>query len=1002
MSRTLLFFLVCITSFAWGQETFPVNGVLDERPVYHAFTNARIHVSPGNTIDSATLLVLNGRVESVGKNLALPAGTVKHDCSGLSIYPSFIDLDAGYEVNNRKRGEKPTPSQVNTATNWNPAIHPEFIYEPSFPVQKKVREDWLAGGIGVVNVHQRDGIMRGSAALFHLGLDNANEALIQIQSSHHLSLNKGSSTFDYPSSHMGAIALFRQTLYDAEWYQGQQGRKEVNRSLATLSEVRMGAQPLIFELNHPLTYRNVFDLKEEFGLPLIMKGTGEEYRVRDFLPAGTVIIEPLDFPSAYDVEEPYDARMVNLEQLKHWEAAPFNMRLLLDQGIKVALSRDTLKSHKTFLKNLFEVSETGVSHDQLLASLTSIPAEVLQSSEIGSLESGKWANFFLSTKDLNEAPLKVVEHWNKGVRVFESEIPDESFVGNYNLVIEGEDYLLDITSVSEKGVKASAQRKSDDQKLNAKVTKERELVSIMMSSDDQGVWFRLSGKLSLAGTLLDGRGIDSTGTWVSWAAVKDRVGGKENKKLEAKPNSAITMPEIWHPNRAYGWDSLNTENTFVITNAVVWTCADTGKLEQADIWVENGKIKRVGSGFLYPTDLKRIDAKGRHVTPGLIDEHSHIAIRGGVNEGAQASSAEVRIEDSVDPWSIHIYRHLAGGVTAAQLLHGSANPIGGQSALVKLKWGGSAEDMLIDNTDGFIKFALGENVKRSNSRNPSVRFPLTRMGVEQSYVDAFTRAQEYQAQQKPVIPLKGVKTVKSPSANVRRDLQLDALVEILNKKRFITCHSYVQSEILMLMNVADSFGFNVNTFTHILEGYKVAPQMVEHGVAGSTFSDWWAYKFEVNDAIPYNAALLTKVGVNTAINSDDAEMGRRLNQEAAKTMKYGGMTEEQALNMVTINPAKILHLDDRIGSIEEGKDADLVMWSDNPLSVYSRAEITFIEGVRYFDLSEQDRLVGEMAAERNRIVKKMIADKSEKKRPVSATKEKEYHCDTIIEDYINE
>ncbi len=204
------------------------------------------------------------------------------------------------------------------------------------------------------------------------------------------------------------------------------------------------------------------------------------------------------------------------------------------------------------------------------------------------------------------------------------------------------------------------------------------------------------------------------------------------------------------------------------------------------------------------------------------------------------------------------------------------------------------------------------------------------------------------------------------------------------------------------MNVADSFGFNVNTFTHILEGYKVAPQMVEHGVAGSTFSDWWAYKFEVNDAIPYNAALLTKVGVNTAINSDDAEMGRRLNQEAAKTMKYGGMTEEQALNMVTINPAKILHLDDRIGSIEEGKDADLVMWSDNPLSVYSRAEITFIEGVRYFDLSEQDRLVREMAAERNRIVKKMIADKSEKKRPVSATKEKEYHCDTIIEDYINE
>jgi imidazolonepropionase-like amidohydrolase len=432
----------------------------------------------------------------------------------------------------------------------------------------------------------------------------------------------------------------------------------------------------------------------------------------------------------------------------------------------------------------------------------------------------------------------------------------------------------------------------------------------------------------------------------------------------------------------------------------VWTCSDTGKLERADIWVENGKIKAVGSGMLYPSNLFRLDAKGRHVTPGIIDEHSHIGLRGGVNEGGQASSAEVRMSDAIDPWNINIYRQLAGGVTAAQLLHGSANPIGGQSALIKLKWGKSASDMLIKDADGFIKFALGENVKRSNSRNNKGRFPLTRMGVEQSYFDAFTRAQEYQRLQKPTPPEKG--KVTSFNKVIRRDLELDALSEILNKKRFISCHSYVQSEILMLMDVADSFNFQVNTFTHILEGYKVANEMLSHGVSASTFSDWWAYKFEVNDAIPYNAALLTKVGVNTAINSDDAEMGRRLNQEAAKTIKYGGMSEEEALKMITINPAKMLHLDDRMGSIEVGKDADLVLWSDNPLSVYVKVEKTYIEGVLYYDEASQAAAQQAIQRERSRIITKMLSDPSSEKRAIKPKKQYEYHCDTILEDYTNE
>ncbi len=289
----------------------------------------------------------------------------------------------------------------------------------------------------------------------------------------------------------------------------------------------------------------------------------------------------------------------------------------------------------------------------------------------------------------------------------------------------------------------------------------------------------------------------------------------------------------------------------------------------------------------------------------------------------------------MDAEDVDIYRNLAGGVTSIQILHGSANPIGGRSAIIKLKWGEKADNLVYQNSPKFIKFALGENVKQANwGDNARTRFPQTRMGVEQVFTDYFQRAQEYDA-------------LKKSGKPYRKDLELETIAEILNKERFISCHSYVQSEINMLMKVAEKFNFRINTFTHILEGYKVADKMVEHGVGGSTFSDWWAYKYEVNDAIPFNAPIMHNAGVLVAINSDDAEMSRRLNQEAAKSVKYGDISEEDAWKFVTLNPAKLLHIDDRVGSIKVGKDADVVLWSDNPLSIYAKAEKTIIEGKVY-------------------------------------------------------
>jgi len=336
-------------------------------------------------------------------------------------------------------------------------------------------------------------------------------------------------------------------------------------------------------------------------------------------------------------------------------------------------------------------------------------------------------------------------------------------------------------------------------------------------------------------------------------------------------------------------------------------------------------------------------------------------------------------------------------VTASQLLHGSANPIGGQSGLIKMRWGQAPEDMKIAGAEQFIKFALGENVKQSNWGDMrTTRYPQTRMGVEQVYYDHFTRAWEYEQAWHRYHALSRAQKLKATP--IRRDLELETLLEILNRERWVTCHSYVQSEINMLMHVADSMGFNINTFTHILEGYKVADKMKAHGTGASTFSDWWAYKYEVIDAIPYNGAILNHVGVVTAYNSDDAEMGRRLNQEAAKAVKYGGVSEEDAWKFVTLNPAKLLHLDDRMGSLKQGKDADLVVWSDNPLSIYAKAELTMVDGIILFDIKKDLKMREEIKAERARLIQKMMNSKGEKQKGPKTDEPKRYHCNDLEEE----
>ncbi|HEY0030141.1 MAG TPA: amidohydrolase family protein, partial [Bacteroidia bacterium] len=746
-------------------------------------------------------------------------------------------------------------------------------------------------------------------------------------------------------------------------------------------------------------------------------GSGNEYqRLDDIKATNCKFIIPLNFPIPFDMEDAYDANNVSLTELKHWEMAPVNAFAMEKYFIPFAITTSDLKEKKDFWKNLRKAISYGLSEKQALKSLTSIPAEMLNvGDKLGKLKAGMIANFIITSGNLFEEKTILYENWIQGNQY---KINDYNMIdvrGNYDFSY-GPERILHQLKIEGELDKLKASILTDTAKTNATVVISGNSITITFHSKEDAGSIRLSGNITTDPIKMNGKGQKPSGDWISWNAIYSGALTVNDKKDSVKKEGP-KFGQVIYPFTAYGkqrddrdgFDKyLNDFKTryeaILIKHVTVWTNEAEGVLKNQDVYVTEGRIVRIADDIGVPklAFAKVIDGTGKHLTAGIIDEHSHIALVS-VNEGAQASSAEVRMGDVINPDDINIYRQLSGGVTTSQLLHGSANPIGGQSAIIKLRWGKSAEEMKFEKADGFIKFALGENVKQSNWGDANtIRFPQSRMGVEQVYYDAFTRAKEYDAKQKTFSSMS--EKAKAQGVPFRRDLELEALAEIMNKKRFITCHSYVQSEINMLMHVGDSMGFKVNTFTHILEGYKVADKMKTHGAGASTFSDWWAYKVEVKDAIPYNAALLTKMGVITAINSDDAEMGRRLNQEAAKSVKYGGLTEEEALKLVTLNPAKLLHIDNKVGSIKVGKDADLVLWSDNPLSIYAKVEKTIIDGQLYFDNEEDAKQRTEIQKERARIIQKMIDEKkggAPTQKPV-LKKRQLFGCDSMQDDYLDQ
>ena len=964
MKRIFLWiFLVGSFINASAQESFPINGIRDIRSGIYAFTGATIVQNEKNKLENATLVIKQGKIVAVGTSVVIPKEAVIINCAGKFIYPSFIDPFTDYGVVAPKRAaggfNYGAPGQFVSnkpgAYNWNQAIKPEINAGELFNIDDNAAATYRSNGFGAVFTHVKDGIARGTGAVVSLATENNNQALLKTKAAAVYSFEKGTSTQSYPSSLMGSIALLRQTYLDAKWYQNKPASEGTNLSLEAWNNNQ--SLPQIFSADDKWSTVRADRLGDEFGVQYIIKGGDNGYqRIEEIAKTKASYILGVDFPIAMDVEDPNDARFVSLADLKHWELAPTNLAAFEKANISFSITSADMKDSKTFLANIKKAIQYGLSESKALEALTKTPATQLGVyDQVGSLEVGKLANFIITTDAVFASNAKIIENWVQGNKYEVNAAEWKTYAGKYKLTVKNgtssNEYNLEV----KKDLSASI---IGADTLTAKLTITESIVKLSFPNKKG----RGAEQIRLSGTLLgadwSGIGTDATGNKTTWTA---SLAGPLTSSVETKKTNDTlkALAKITYPFVGFGNEIVPTQETILIKNTTVWTNEKEGVLKNTDVLLKNGKIAKIGQ-HLSETNARVIDGTNKHLSAGIIDEHSHIAALS-INEGAQSVTSEVRIADNLNPEDINIYRQLSGGVTSSHILHGSANTIGGQTQLIKLRWGANDQDLKFAGADPFIKFALGENVKRTTSTNNN-RFPDTRMGVEEVLNDAFDRAVDYQ---------KGLK--ENPSA--RRDLELDALVEIMNKKRFITCHSYVQPEITYMMRVGDKYGFTVNTFTHILEGYKVADKMKKHGSNVSTFADWFMYKTEVQDAIGYNAAIMQKVGLNVCINSDDAEMARRLNQEAAKTVKYGGVSEEEALKMVTLNPAKALHVAEKVGSIKVGKDADVVLWSDNPLSIYAKSLYTIVDGVVYFDRDKDATMHQTVAAEKTRLIQKMLGEK---------------------------
>jgi imidazolonepropionase-like amidohydrolase len=998
-SRTWRFGAALILSAGAGgtvaqQSISHSEGLREATPRHVAIVNARVVAEPGRNIERGSVIVRDGLIVEVLAGEKVPAGAHRFDARGKTVFAAFIDSATTLGVPQAFRpapppnitpgAGRPAPSATSAPDDsgprhWNRRVRPErdvaAVLELAADDIKALRALGFAAALAV----PESGVLRGQSALLALrdGVA-ARERVLATRVAQHAEFETANAFGgEYPGSLMGAIALIRQTLHDARWQRDElaalaktpgRARPEANLALAALEPVLARDQRLVFALEDELDAERALAIATEFGLDAALIGTGAEYRVLPGLARAKVpVVVPLAFPPAPEIEKPEVALATSLADLQHWEQAPANPARLADAGVPIALTTRGLKdAGKDFWPNLRRAVAAGLSEEQALAALTVAPAELVgMGARLGRIAPGRIANLLIADAELFRAEnAAIYSVFVDGVAHEVKPIAPVDPRGTWRLSWSDGRGPAEIV-VSGDG--PSYEVKANDEVSKASLADNRLLLAA--PSD----WFTPAASgteplsLMIRDDALEGvRLIEHGGAHA--------VTGKRSRRAETtapKLVEQVRVPEFrGYPAGEYARiKSPPQPRALLVRNATIWTMGPQGRIDQGQLLVRAGKIAAVGRELDAPANAEIVDAEGGHVLPGIVDAHSHTAIARNLNEPSHAVTTEVRIGDALDPTDISIYRQLAGGVTSALLLHGSANPMGGQSQTVKFRWGEAADGLRFDGAPSGIKFALGENVKQANWGDAFVtRYPQSRMGVEQIMLDTFNAARAYGER------LAAWERRKQGPAP-RRDLRLEAVLEILRGERRVHIHSYRQDEILMFARLAERFGFRIATFQHVLEGYKVADVLAAAGAGASTFSDWWAFKVEVYDAIPHNAALMVRQGVITSINSDSDEMARRLNAEAAKSMRNGGLSAEQALAMITINPARQLGIEARVGSLEPGKDADFALWNVAPTSAFARVEQTWIDGRKYFD-RDQDRVMqAEVIAERERLIEKALPER---------------------------
>jgi len=959
--------------------TTVVSEGLAARPSTHvALHNARIVVEPGRVIERGVVELRDGVIIAVNAGDQLPAGAEARDLQGKTVFAGFIELASDVGVPKSMRvggiaaaapGQPAHEQQANEpgARHWNRRVRPELSVAERLELDAAELKALRGLGFATALAVPTAGVLAGQSALISLGEPRRKNAqLLRSDVAQHVGFDFAYGS-EYPGSLMGAIALVRQTFMDARWQDqtlkaAPVARIEANLALSALAASVNARQPVMFRLDDELDVARAAKLRTELGLSGMLLGTGFEYRVLGALSAAKMpVLVPLRFPEAPSIENTEAALALSLAELQHWEQAPTNPARVDAAKVRFALTASGLKDGgKAFWPNLRRAVAAGLAEDAALRALTIVPAELLnESARLGRVAKGQLANLVIADAALfSSDAAKLFEVWVEGQRFELAPVSITSVTGEWSL------RWADGAGPASWKVSADGEVLTVDANGSGFMLKRDgdQLVGLPAASLFGGGEGLARIELRVRGTQISGHRALADGRLVGVTA--------SIKALPAEskvPEPSAAVPAIpafsGYPAGEYG-RPLPTQADVLIRGATLWTNTDAGVIENGELWVRAGKIAGVGRDLKVPANIDVIDGRGLQLTPGLIDAHSHAAIARNVNEPSHSVTAEVRVADVLDPTDISIYRQLAGGVTSANLLHGSANAIGGQNAVIKLRWGADADGLVFADAPAGIKFALGENVKQANwGEGFTSRYPQTRQGVEQIIREHFNAARAYAESRRS-------------DKTTRRDLRLEALAEILAAERYIHVHSYRSDELLMFVRLAQDYNLRGVTFQHVLEGYKVAPELASISAGASTFSDWWSYKPEAFDGTPYQAVLLEPQGVPVSFNSDSNELARRLNTEAAKAMKYGGMPAEDALKLVTLNPARQLRVDHRVGKLATGMDADFVLWNAPPMSSFARAEQTWIDGRRLFDRTEDARLQAAAYAERERLLAKIASERS--------------------------